>query len=55
VLVVPLQPLDDDDKDAICQEIWTLLPREVRLTVESVADIPRSKGGKFEDFRCDME
>jgi len=55
VLAVPLRTLSDDDEKALCEEIWTLLPREVRLTVECVPDIPRSKGGKFEDFRCEIE
>lgn len=55
VLVVPLQTLSDTDKESLCQEVWERLPREIRLTVECAPDIPRSKGGKFEDFRCEIE
>jgi phenylacetate-CoA ligase len=55
VLAVPLQTLSDNDKEALCEELWTHLPREVSLTVECVPDIPRSNGGKFEYFRSEIE
>ena len=55
VLAVPLQTLSDNDREALCEELWTHIPREVRLTVECVPDIPRSEGGKFEYFRSEIE
>jgi len=55
VLAVPVQTLSDDDREALCEELWTHFPREVRLTVECVPDIPRSEGGKFEYFRSEIE
>ena len=54
VLVVPRQLLNAADDNALCEKIWERLPRTVNLTVEHVEDIPRSAGGKFEDFRCDI-
>lgn len=55
VLVVPLQELSAADKNAICEHFWARLPRTVNLSIECVTDIPRSAGGKFEDFRCDID
>jgi len=55
VLVVPKETLDDEDKNALREQIWTKLSREVRLTVKCIPDIPRGEGGKFEDFRCDID
>jgi phenylacetate-CoA ligase len=55
VLVVPLQELSAADKNAICEQISARLPRTVNLSIECVDEIPRSAGGKFEDFRCDID
>ena len=41
-------------KNALCEQLWTVFPREMNLTVASVTDIPRSKGGKFELFRSEI-
>jgi len=32
-------------------KIYTMFPQEIQLNIERVKEIPRSKSGKFEDFR----
>lgn len=50
--VVPLSSsLSETEVESLKQEIWRFLPREIHITVEEVSDIPRSPGGKYEDFK----
>jgi len=54
VNIVPIKELTDIEKNAICEDIWDKFPRSLKLNINLVTEIPRSKSGKFEDFRCDI-
>jgi phenylacetate-CoA ligase len=53
--VVPLSaPLTEQEVESLKQEIWRYLPKEVQISVEEVSEIPRSAGGKYEDFKSEL-
>ncbi len=54
VKIVPINTLSEFDKVTLREEIWTKFPKEISLEIQTVTEIPRSKSGKFEDFRCDI-
>jgi len=51
VIDVPYSP---GSEDALKKHIQTWVNYPFRITIEYVADIPRSNSGKYEDFRCEV-
>jgi phenylacetate-CoA ligase len=53
--VVPIDAsLTESQVSDLKQEIWRYLPREMNVEIEEVEQIPRSAGGKYEDFKSEL-
>jgi len=48
--LVPERPLTDDEQEALRRHLAERLPGAMAVTLKLLDEIPRSKGGKYEDF-----
>ena len=54
VKLVASRPLSPDEETLLRSHVAEWLGYEFRVTFHYVDDIPRSAGGKYEDFRCEV-
>ena len=55
VELVTARPLEPAEESALRQMLQGRLGHPFQIVLRPVADIPRSPGGKFEDFVCEMD
>ena len=55
VELVTARPLEPAEESALRQMLQGRLGHPFQIVLQTVADIPRSPGGKFEDFVCEMD
>ena len=55
IKVVPLRPFTADEEARVADLVAERIGPEFRVALTYHEDIPRGPGGKFEDFRCEIE
>ena len=52
--LVVQRPLTDSEEEQACATLRAKLGHPFRVTISYHSEIPRSRGGKFEEFRCEV-
>jgi phenylacetate-CoA ligase len=53
--IVAARPLTSGEEAALREHVTRRLPAPMQVDIRCCADIPRSAGGKFEDFVCALD
>ena len=55
IKMVVSRPLTEDEAKKLHQKIASDFAQDFQVSLQTVEDIPRSKGGKYEDFICEVK